>query len=90
MRADYFSMQSVGNEEALDTVGLEREREDDSAEGIEFVNGRGNGSVKSSGDDTVAMEEKRLSFLKGLGLMQIFGSSMGDTPVNDDKNRYFS
>ncbi|KNA03812.1 hypothetical protein SOVF_205540 [Spinacia oleracea] len=86
MRADYFSMQSVGNEEALDTVGLEREREDDSAEGIEFVNGRGNGSVKSSGDDTVAMEEKRLSFLKGLGLMQIFGSSMGDTPVNDDKN----
>uniref|UniRef100_A0A803MZX8 Uncharacterized protein n=1 Tax=Chenopodium quinoa TaxID=63459 RepID=A0A803MZX8_CHEQI len=82
MRADYLSTQSVRHEEDLDAFGLEREREPDSFEGIEFVNGRGNGSVKSSGDDTTYLEENQLSFLKGLDLMQIFS----DTPKNDDKN----
>lgn len=82
MRADYLSTQSVRHEEDFDTLGLEREREPDSDEGIEFVNGGGNGSVKISGDDTADLEENQLSFLKGLDLMQIFG----DIPKNDDKN----
>uniref|UniRef100_A0A803LKK7 Uncharacterized protein n=2 Tax=Chenopodium quinoa TaxID=63459 RepID=A0A803LKK7_CHEQI len=82
MRADYLSTQSVRHEEDFDTFGLERERGPDSDEGIEFVNGGGNGSVKISGDDTADLEENQLSFLKGLDLMQIFG----DIPKNDDKN----
>ncbi|KAL2892703.1 30S ribosomal protein S8 [Bienertia sinuspersici] len=86
MRADYFSTQSVRNEDGLDTFGHKMEGEGDSAESIEFVNGGGNGSVKGSGDGMAEEEENQLSFLNGLDLMQILGSSMGDTQNNDAMN----
>ncbi|CAO2835135.1 unnamed protein product [Amaranthus hypochondriacus] len=86
MRADYFSTQPVRDEEDLDTFRLENERGDDPAESIEFVDDRGNGSMKSYGGNTEGLEENPLSFLNGLDLMQFFGSSMADAEKDDDKS----
>ena len=91
MRADYFSTQPVRDEEDLDTFRLESKRGDDLAESIEFVDDRGNGSMKSYEGNTEKLEENPLSFLNGLDLMQFFGSSMADAKKDDDKSsRYIS
>ncbi|XP_057531563.1 uncharacterized protein LOC130809780 isoform X3 [Amaranthus tricolor] len=86
MRADYFSTQPVRDEEDLDTFRLESKRGDDLAESIEFVDDRGNGSMKSYEGNTEKLEENPLSFLNGLDLMQFFGSSMADAKKDDDKS----
>ncbi|KAL9228773.1 hypothetical protein vseg_004317 [Gypsophila vaccaria] len=86
MRADYFSSQSVKNVEDAPLAGHEKEGQAGSVENIAFVDDRGNGSVSTSEDGRLELEDNQMSFLNGFDLMQLFGSTSANFLKDVKKN----